>query len=325
MSGTGILQTVPPPAIGSAKELSYFFSMNKWLQDIWDALRSPMISFTFIVGLIMVVVILLLDTIFRPTYKELLIEAHGMIFDLLMFGIVLGVYDLVLRRREEGTRDKIRREDLINRYREEIEDYRGWKSEEAMFRTVGNIKRLNSLGITYINLENAYLNKSNLREVKLVGAWMQEVRLVEADLRRSRFNQANLQRAFLNSSNLGESQLSKADLTGATLVSARLERAELMRTNLSEARLANANLSEANLQEAACRGADFSFADLTGADLRQADFSNADLGNADLRGAKFEGIQLEGADLGEAIFSVEQRELLERLGVKDLGEIQFVD
>ena len=35
----------------------------------------------------------------------------------------------------------------IKRWQEEIDDFRGWNSEEAKFRIVGNIKRLNRNGI----------------------------------------------------------------------------------------------------------------------------------------------------------------------------------
>ena len=44
----------------------------------------------------------------------------------------------------------------IRTYKDEIDDFRLWESEEAAFRTVGNIKRLNRHKIHDINLVNSW-------------------------------------------------------------------------------------------------------------------------------------------------------------------------
>ncbi|MEL6592183.1 MAG: pentapeptide repeat-containing protein [Bacteroidota bacterium] len=298
--------------------------MNKLLRDVWEALRSPMIVFTLLMGIILSSIIILLDYWWEPDLKGVLVEAHGLIFDLLLFGILLGVYDIVLRRRNERIREQERIEDLVKRYMEEIDDYRGWKSEEAMFRTVGNLKRLNGLGISRMDLCNCYLSKANLRTVNLSYATMREVRLVEADLRKALLQGADLQLAYLNGANLNNAQLAETNLNKSTLVNANLQHAQLYRANLSESRLANADLSDANLQEANCRGCDFSYASLKDADLRNADLREADLGDADLRGAQITGCQFEGADLRDAIFGEAQRSILTELGIQDLKEVRFL-
>lgn len=298
--------------------------MNKLLRDVWEALRSPMIVFTLIMGLVLIGVIIALDYWLEPDLKGVLVEAHGLIFDLLMFGILLGVYDIVLRRRTEHQREKERIEDLVKRYMEEIDDYRGWKSEEAMFRTVGNLKRLNGLGISRMDLCNCYLSKANLRNVNLSDATMREVRLVEADLRNALLKGADLQLAYLNGANLTNAQLLESTLTKSTLVNAHLANAQLFRADLSESRLANADLSNANLQEANCRACDFSYASLKEADLRNADLRESDLGDADLRGAELAGCDLRGADLRDAIFSEEQRIQIEQMNLGDLSGVRFI-
>ena len=55
------------------------------------------------------------------SYKDIAVEFHGMVFDIILFGLVLTFYEWMTDRR-----------DKINRYREEIDDYLGWESDEAM-------------------------------------------------------------------------------------------------------------------------------------------------------------------------------------------------
>lgn len=65
------------------------------------------------------------------SWHDLLVEANGMVFDLLVFGILLSLYEALKEKREK-----------IERLMEEIEDYRDWQGQEAVYRTVGAIRRL---------------------------------------------------------------------------------------------------------------------------------------------------------------------------------------
>lgn len=123
-------------------------------------------------------------------YKNILVEAHGMLFDIL----VIGVFIFALHKTGEK---RLKRELDIKRWQEEIDDFRGWKSEEAKFRIIGNIKRLVRNGITDINLTDSFLKNADL-----LGA-----NLKETDLRR-----ANLMGAYLLDANLEEANLEGAHL-----------------------------------------------------------------------------------------------------------------
>ena len=96
-------------------------------------------------------------------FRDVLIETHGMLFDILLFGILLAIYEGILERRRDREKAEEERISQIKRYEEEIDDFRGWHEAEAMYRNVGNIRRLNHLGITEINLENSHLVRANLR------------------------------------------------------------------------------------------------------------------------------------------------------------------
>jgi hypothetical protein len=68
--------------------------------------------------------------------NSILVEAHGLLFDIFVFGILIVFFNKMGEKRRN-----------IKRWQEEIDDFRGWNSEEAKFRIVGNIKRLNRNGI----------------------------------------------------------------------------------------------------------------------------------------------------------------------------------
>lgn len=76
---------------------------------------------------------------------NILIAAHSLLFDIILFGIILSFYD-----------DYIRKQQDIKRYYEEIDDYRFWISEEAVIRMMGCIRRLNYANIYDINLKDCY-------------------------------------------------------------------------------------------------------------------------------------------------------------------------
>lgn len=195
---------------------------------------------------------------FFAFYEQVLVEAHGMLFDIAIIGILLFWLN------QNGQRLQ-----RIRTYRDEIDDFRLWRSEEAAFRTVGNIKRLNRHEITEINLVNSYLSRTNLTHTKLTNS-----NLNNADLSHSILNECQLTNARLNQTNLENANLNRATLVKAYASGANLKDAILIQANLQQAFLIKANFSNAYLMES----------DLRGSYLTGADFENANLYKADLRG-----------------------------------------
>lgn len=58
---------------------------------------------------------------------SVLVEAHGLLFDIFIFGILIVFFNRIGERRRN-----------IARWQEEIDDFRGWDEKEATFRIVGN-------------------------------------------------------------------------------------------------------------------------------------------------------------------------------------------
>ncbi len=196
---------------------------------------------------------------FDGFWGQILAEAHGMIFDIAIIGILL----FWLNQNGE-IRQRIRT------YKDEIDDFRMLESDQAAFRMVGNIKRLNRHKIHEINLVNCYLARTFLNYINLKGSNLNSVNLsnaslLETNLENTRLNQTNFENANLNQANLKGSYANGANFRDAFLIKAQFENAFLIKTNFS-----NAYLMEANLQNSYLMGADFDNASLYKADFRGA-------------------------------------------------------
>ena len=202
---------------------------------------------------------------FDSFFAQVMAEAHGMLFDIAIIGILI-----FWLNRNGDMRQRIRT------YKDEIDDFRLWESEEAAFRTVGNIKRLNRHQIHEINLVNCHLSRTNLNYVNLA-----ESNLNSADISNAFLIETYLQNTRLNQTNLENSNLNQAILTGAYASGANFKDAYLIKAQLNNAFLIKSNFKNAFLMEA----------NLQGCYLTGADFENASLYKADLRGAK--GLTIE--------------------------------
>jgi hypothetical protein len=241
-----------------------FRKQFKKLNESFNAvIEKPLLTSAIVLVIVAVIVLGLSLPYYLHDYNafipQILAEAHGMIFDIAVIGI------LIFWLNQNG---EIRQR--IRTYKDEIDDFRLWESEEAAFRTVGNIKRLNRHRIHEINLVNCYLPRTNLNYVNLKSsnlnsANISQSSLIEADLENARLNQTNFENSNLNQVNLKGAYASGANFKDAFLIKSQLEGAFLIKACFN-----NAFLMEANLQNAYLMGADFENASLYKADLRGA-------------------------------------------------------
>lgn len=237
-------------------------------------------------------------------YFNVLSEAHGMVLDIL----VIGVGVALLNKYSEKRRD-------ISRYKEEIDDFRHWKSDEAAYKIAGNARRLSSMGVTKIDLSECYLRQASFRDIDLTQARLQHADVEGADLAK-----ANLFRASIWKANLSECMLVSVNLKEANLENTNLEKAYMAGANLQNAVLYNANLKDVDLFGAKLVSTNLRGANLQRAKLFDADLSGADLVHADLRDVNFTSANLTGANLKEAKFfddNIDQaaKEKAMRLGI----------
>jgi hypothetical protein len=193
---------------------------------------NSIIRFFIISGLLIIFTLVILDFIFIENWRDVLIEAHGLLFDVILFGIILSIYNLRLKKREK-----------IESLKEKLNIYKEWNKKESMHRSVGIIIGLNKLGITEIDLRGQFLSKANLPEVKLSKSILISANLVNADLSFSDLSKADLFLTNLKGANLSGANLSGADLSMANLSMANLCNADITHTDLSQTKLSEARVS----------------------------------------------------------------------------------
>jgi hypothetical protein len=160
------------------------------LGNLRSKLFSSSIALTIFIPLIafvLLAIFIVLITITRTSHgynksflDAILVEAHGILLDLLIVGILILYLSKIIEK-------KIDINQSIERYKDEIDDLRRWKSDEAVFKIVGNIKRLNKHNITAIDLRHCYL-----RNAKLCNLNLRESKLRYADLKGAILDRANL-------------------------------------------------------------------------------------------------------------------------------------
>ena len=109
----------------------------------------------------------------------------------------------------------------------------------------------------------------------------------------------NLAQADLSYSSLKNGDFSGADLSGAHLHNANLEGANLQGANLENAFLFGSNLKDVNFEGASLVGTNLQDTNLEGANLKGTDLSGLSLFGAQLDGANLEGAILKKAKLRE--------------------------
>jgi uncharacterized protein YjbI with pentapeptide repeats len=263
---------------------------QKLIEKFDEIVEKPLLTSALVLLCVSIVVIGLSLSYYIEDFHgfvgQILAQAHGMIFDIAVIGI------LIFWLNQNGDiRQRIRT------YKDEIDDFRLWESEEAAFRTVGNIKRLNRHKIYEINLVNCHLARTNLSHVNLKASNLNSTNLtnsslIETNLENTRLNQTNFENSNLNQANLKGAYASGANFKDAFLIKANFENAFLIKTNFK-----NSYLMESNLQNSYLMG---------------ADFENASLYKADLRGAK--GLTIEQLSKAKTLYLAKfDDELLEQI------------
>jgi uncharacterized protein YjbI with pentapeptide repeats len=94
-----------------------------------------------------------LNPAFRKDFVSgVFIEFNGMIFDILLFGIITGLFLNFTEDRRE-----------LHRQQEIIDDYKKWDSDEAKLRIAGAIRRINRLGRENIDFGGLELSNFSFR------------------------------------------------------------------------------------------------------------------------------------------------------------------
>lgn len=170
----------------------------------------------FIAALVVFALIVLsLDYVFKfntsDDWKGVLTEAHGMLLDIIVFGILLSIYEKIRIIEEKRKEEYISTKNKIDRYMEEIDDFRGWNDQESTFRIIGNIKRLNKLGITKFDFSGCFLEDADFSDLNLTDSTFSGNNLTNV-----KFHSTNLENVFFSNVTLEKSSFKLCNLNGVT-------------------------------------------------------------------------------------------------------------
>ena len=162
--------------------------------------------------------------------KDLLPEAYKNVLVVLacVFLVVSFIFQIVIEAKRKPA--------LIRHYHEEIEDFRDWKSEEATYRILGNVKRLSRLGETTYDL-----NRCNLSGIHLKGL--------------------KIKNSDLNCIDLSNSYISDCLFENVNFTGASLARATVVRSSFINCKIDRANYFDAILLNVDFKGSDLSHFD----------------------------------------------------------------
>lgn len=215
----------------------------------------PKIFLFIIISVALLLVLLSLDYVLEIDFKDIIVEAHGLLMDVILFGIFITLY--------EKLKDK---KDRVSEFLNQLNDFRGWHEKEATYRIKGIVSRLDRLGVKEIDLSYCFLEGiSNLSQ----------------DLSGYNFRASKLDNCVFSHCNLRKAKFSNASL----------EKANLYGSDLRGAFLTSANLTRANLSHANLNGADLSGANLEFTEFKKADLSFTNLNNAQVKGTWFRTIE----------------------------------
>lgn len=195
---------------------------------------NPIYTAVAVTILALIVIVIATSAVFSYNLnflEDIFVEAHGMLFDL----IVIGVFILWLDKKREGKLE-------IKRYREEIDIYRGWESKEAAYRTSAAIRKLNECNVTDMDLHNVYLDEMNLDGLDFRGANLSEASLVRANLSKALFDRADLTSANFTYANLEGASFRETDLLCAKFDEADMQGADLSFAGWTEVSVKGGNL-----------------------------------------------------------------------------------
>ena len=146
--------------------------------------------------------------------EGIVVSLHTILFDLIVFGVFAKVLSKIANRNLK-----------IQKYHDELDDFRDWPDELAARRIRGNIFRLNKLGIRELDIHSCYLSDLSLENMNLENSKVFNVsfensdlddsKIVSSDLWKTNFENASLRNVDFSDSVLKSANFKNATITGA--------------------------------------------------------------------------------------------------------------
>ena len=124
------------------------------------------------------ILLLILRFTFKIPYsfENIYPEIFGLLFDVVLFGVIISIYQMSNEKKK-----------AIKIEKDIIDDFRGWKSNEASHRILGSIKRLQRLGIFSHNLKSCYFEGVEFHKLCFSNSKMTNVSIIDTDINNTDF------------------------------------------------------------------------------------------------------------------------------------------
>jgi BTB/POZ domain-containing protein KCTD9 len=245
-----------------------------------DPIRTSL--FLFFVCLLVVIILTISTTskgYSKDFYENILVEAHGMLFDILILGVLLYWMNKFGEKHRE-----------IEKLKDELHYYCEYNQPEATFHVSKIIRQLNKLGVYDITLVRVFLEEASLLGntfdgSKFIGNWLNK-----AFFHTGEFTNCSFVKSECVFTNFTEAELSfckfiDCDLNMADFTDASLHKVEFTDCNLAATLFANATLSYCDFSKSTLSYTVFDGASLTNCNLtdykliEEVDFTSATIQN----------------------------------------------
>jgi hypothetical protein len=224
----------------------------------------------FLIGLTILIVLLIIYNVdngldFNEDWTDIAVEFHGLVFDAI-FAITL--YLLYQRRENEATETR-KKQLRIERWEEELEDYRGWIADESAVRILGILRRLKKAGVKDVDINDCSFKGRTIRdtifpELSSGNASFEDTILDGVDIKNSNLDGAYFKKANLNSCSFENSEFGSSFYL-----------AELYNVDFSDAKWRKSFFDSSTLNEVKFNRSDLKNVKFTNASLVNVDFSDA--------------------------------------------------
>jgi uncharacterized protein YjbI with pentapeptide repeats len=194
----------------------------------------------------------------KDFFENVLVEAHGMILDIAILGVVL----LWFEKRGNLVQ-------LVAKNKKAIAYLKFYRGVDASFRVYEAVRTLQEMKCKTIDLPNANLADLQIQELSL--------------------EKSNLQNCNFSRSILEKCDFVDCEADAAIFIDAKLKQTKFLRTKLRRAKFINAKLNGCDFTNAEITNGDFTKADLRSAIFKGVDCRGIRFEQADLTAANFKG------------------------------------
>ena len=211
-----------------------YFSLNFWKGIKWtDWLSEDPVRYYSLFAVLALFIIIPIGIAAGINYKEdVVVELHGLIADLIVFGVLLALYDFFRQRSSD-----------IKRYLREIDHYGGWEEKEATYRIIGLLRHLSNLKYKGVKLYKAYLKDAVLND-SIGYHTTVPVHGVSGGII---FRAVDLREATILKSNFENADANGINFQGAQLIESSFREIDATKSNMSEITISNCSFFINNL------------------------------------------------------------------------------